>query len=195
MTETLITPEKTCDGEERLLTAVEFAQLPVAGEGPCRELVRGVVILLPAPGFRHRFYQGNAYTVLWEYADNTRFGVVAADATFQTNQEPDTVRGTDVAYWTVARLPLEPGPGSAPLEAPDLCVEVVSSAKKLNQARERMEEFLASGVRMVWIVEPEFHTVTVYRNPGEGRVLHTTAYVNGEDVLPGFQCSVADFFS
>jgi Uma2 family endonuclease len=152
------------------------------------------VTLLPAPGFRHRFYQGNAYTLLWEYADNTRFGIVTADATFLTGQEPDTIRGTDVAYWTVTRLPLETAPEPPCMVVPDLCVEVVSSIKKLSEVRLRMEEYLASGVRMVWIVEPEFHSVTVYRMPTEGRIFHGTAVLHGEEVLPGFQCSVADFF-
>lgn len=194
MTDALELVENAMGTEEKLLTVSDFAQLPALSDGSQRELVRGVVALLPAPGFRHRFYQGNAYTLLWEYADNTRFGIVAADASFPTGQEPDTIRGTDVAYWTVARLPLEAAPEPPCMVVPDLCVEVLSSLKKLIEVRERMEEYLAAGVRMVWIVEPEFHTVTVYRTPQEGRILHGTARLTGEDVLPGFQCSVADFF-
>ena len=35
-------------------------------------------------------------------------------------------------------------------------------------------------------------TLTIYRTPDEGRVLHETAMVTGEDVLPGFTCRVSD---
>jgi hypothetical protein len=36
--------------------------------------------------------------------------------------------------------------------------------------------------------------VTVYRQPGEGRILWDAATLTGEDVLPGFTCKVAEFF-
>jgi len=47
---------------------------------------------------------------------------------------------------------------------------------------------------MVWIVDPEFRTVTVYRKANEGRILHESATVSGEDVIPGFSCRVAELF-
>lgn len=47
---------------------------------------------------------------------------------------------------------------------------------------------------MIWVVDPEARTVTVYRQPGEGRLLWDDAILTGEDVLPGFQCRVAEFF-
>ena len=51
-----------------------------------------------------------------------------------------------------------------------------------------------SGVRMVWIADPEDQTVTIYRRPGEGRVLSDDAEITGEDVLPGFRCKIGEFF-
>ena len=47
---------------------------------------------------------------------------------------------------------------------------------------------------MVWIVNPELRTVTVYRQPDEGRTLWEDATITGEDVIPGFSCKIADFF-
>ncbi len=48
--------------------------------------------------------------------------------------------------------------------------------------------------RMVWVVDPEERTVTVYRKPGDGRVLWEDATITGEDVLPNFACPLKDFF-
>jgi hypothetical protein len=47
---------------------------------------------------------------------------------------------------------------------------------------------------MVWVVAPEDRTVTIYRTPEQGIVLHDqkNAMVRGDDVLPGFECRVAD---
>ena len=47
---------------------------------------------------------------------------------------------------------------------------------------------------MVWIVDPDDQTVTIYRKPGEGRVLSDDAEITGEDVIPGFSCRIAEFF-
>jgi len=38
----------------------------------------------------------------------------------------------------------------------------------------------------------EDRTLTIYRTPDEGRSLHESATVTGEDVLPGFACRVSD---
>ena len=58
-----------------------------------------------------------------------------------------------------------------------------------------MREYLKRGVRVVWVVDPEDRTVTVYRQPGQGQLLEEDATVTGEDVLPGFSCRVAEFFN
>ena len=44
----------------------------------------------------------------------------------------------------------------------------------------------------MWVIAPEDRTLTIYRMPDEGRVLHETATVTGEDVLPGITCRVSD---
>jgi Uma2 family endonuclease len=79
--------------------------------------------------------------------------------------------------------------------APDLCVEVLSPSNRMARIREKLAEYFQRGVRMVWIADPEDRTVAVYRSPEEGRILHETATLTGEDVLPGFSCQVADLFA
>jgi Uma2 family endonuclease len=60
--------------------------------------------------------------------------------------------------------------------------------------RDKLREYFTRGVRMVWIVDPEDQTVTVYRSPDEGRLLHESTTLTGEDVIPAFSCPVAAFF-
>jgi Uma2 family endonuclease len=100
-----------------------------------------------------------------------------------------------VAYWSAERLPFDQEPEGYPEVAADLCVEILSANKRLRQILEKLREYFARGVRMVWIVDPEDRTVTVYRTPDEGRVLHESATLFGEDVLPGFSCRVAELFA
>jgi Uma2 family endonuclease len=58
-----------------------------------------------------------------------------------------------------------------------------------------MREYFERGVRLVWVVDPEDHTVMVYRSPDEGRLLHETSMLSGEEVLPEFSCRVAELFA
>jgi Uma2 family endonuclease len=99
-----------------------------------------------------------------------------------------------VSFWSAERLPLDQTPVGYPNVAADLCVEVRSPDQSRRKLREKAGEYLRTGVRMVWVVDPDDQTVTVYRQPGEGREFSGDAAISGEDVLPGFQCRVAEFF-
>jgi Uma2 family endonuclease len=71
-------------------------------------------------------------------------------------------------------------------------VEVLSPSNTSKQIRDKLREYFAKGVRLVWVIAPEDRTLTIYRTPDEGRVLHESANVTGEDVLSGFACRVSD---
>jgi Uma2 family endonuclease len=46
----------------------------------------------------------------------------------------------------------------------------------------------------LWLADPETRTVTVYRETLVGTELDEGARLNGDDVLPGFSCQVAELF-
>jgi Uma2 family endonuclease len=179
-----------------LLTAAEFAQVPKPPDGSTQELVRGVVITKSPPGFEHGHIQGNTFYLLKHHVRPHKLGRVTVESGMLTERDPDTVRGPDVAFWSAERLPLDqPLPRGYPEVAADLCAEILSPSNRLAQIREKMREYFNRGVRMVWVIDPEDRTVTVYRSPDEGRLLHESATLTGEEVVPGFQCLVAEFFA
>jgi Uma2 family endonuclease len=47
---------------------------------------------------------------------------------------------------------------------------------------------------MVWVVDPEDRTVTVYRSITNVRILEEADTLSGEDVLPNFACTVSELF-
>ena len=180
---------------QKPITAAEFAQMPNPPDGSRQELVRGEIITMPPPGFRHGARQVRACTLLDHYAMTNRSGRVTVKSGVVTEHDPDTVRGPDVAYWSVERLPLDQEPEGYPTVAPDLAVEILSPSNRGPRIREKVREFFAAGVRMVWVISPEDRTVAVYRTPDEGQLLHEPAQLTGADVLPGFSCRVADLFT
>lgn len=51
-----------------LITAKEFAQMPDPLDGSKQELVRGVIVTMPPPGFPHGNCQANAAFALKTYS-------------------------------------------------------------------------------------------------------------------------------
>lgn len=62
------------------------------------------------------------------------------------------------------------------------------------EMKAKVKEYLAAGVRVVWVIDPDDRTVTVFTEPTKSIVLEADATLTCEDVLPGFACRVADLF-
>ncbi len=178
----------------KLITAEEFARMPDPADGSKQELVRGVIVTMLPPGFRHGVCHNKVAFLLTAHVLATRCGRITVETGVVTERDPDTVRGPDVAFWSVERLPMDQTPEVYPDVAADLVVEIQSPSSRRQTTQDKIREYLDRGVRMVWIVDPEQRTVTVYRQPGEGHLFWHDVTLTGEDVLPGFQCRVAEFF-
>ena len=180
---------------QKLITAEEFLRMPPPENGSKVELVRGEVVPVCRPGFRHGLRQARIGTLLDQFGRSTGHGRAVVETGVVTEREPDTVRGPDISYWSAERLPLNQEPEGYPEIAPDCAVEVLSPSNRMSKIREKMAEYFQSGVRMVWIVDTEDRTVAVYCSMDEGHILHESAILEGDDVLPGFKCRVAELFA
>jgi Uma2 family endonuclease len=178
----------------KLLTAEEFARLPNPIDGSKQELVRGEVETMPPPGFLHGKVQNNVSFAITAHARKTKSGQVTVESGVITDTGPDTVRGPDVAYWSYERLPADDVPVVYANVSPDLCVEILSPSNTPARTTRKVREYFKCGARMVWLVDPEARTVTVYRKPGDGHVLWEDATITGDDVLPGFTAPLTEFF-
>jgi Uma2 family endonuclease len=179
----------------KLLTAEEYRLMAPPADGGKTELMRGEVVKLCRPGFLHGLVQGRGYAILDRHVSPRKMGRVVVETGVVTERDPDTVRGPDVSYWSAERLPLDQTPVGYPALAPSLAVEVLSPSNQLTRIRDKMREYFERDVRMVWIVDPEDRTLTIYRSLDEGQVLHAAAPVQVDDVLPEFRCQVADLFA
>ena len=178
-----------------LVTAEDFFALPAPADGSKQELVRGEVVAMPSPGLEHGEVQGNVYFAIKSFLKSNPIGRAVVESGAVTERGPDTVRGPDVSFYSVARLPLGQRVQKYHTEVPDLCVEVASPSNTLRKLKDKAKEYLFAGVRAVWIVDPEDRTVTIITEPLESRVLEAGATLDGGDVLPGFNCKVAELFA
>jgi len=111
-----------------------------------------------------------------------------------TQRSPDTVRGADVCFISRERYS-QRGKERGFLDvAPELVVEVISPSDSKVSVDEKLGEYFAIGVRMVWVADPERKTVRAYRSLQDVRTLGGEDMLRGEDVLPGFCVPVSRLF-
>lgn len=181
---------------DRLITAEEFARLPETEDGSKQELVRGrVETMSPPPRHRHGRLQALISHFLQEHVLARRLGTVTTESGLLVDDDPDTVRGPDVAFWSFARLPADSEVETYPAVPADLCVEILSPGEQYGRLQRKIGDYLACGVRLVWVVDPESRTVTVYRPGSALAVLQENEELTGGDVLPGFTRRVAELFA
>ncbi|HZL35343.1 MAG TPA: Uma2 family endonuclease [Tepidisphaeraceae bacterium] len=125
--------------------------------------------------------------------------LATTDAGFRCfKDDPGRVRKPDISFVCKGRLPGERDPKGYCLLVPDLVVEVISPNDRADEVEEKIREYLSAGVPLIWIVHPNTRTVHIHRpstSPlGVITRLGESDAITGEDVLPGFSCSVAAFF-
>ena len=71
---------------------------------------------------------------------------------------------------------------------PDFVIELRSESDSLASVRRKMEEYLANGTRLGWLIDSidRRHRVYVYRQGVEVEVLEGPESISGEPELPGF---------
>ena len=78
--------------------------------------------------------------------------------------------------------------------APDLVIEAVSPNDTAYEVEDKIAQWLGAGVQLVWVLYPETHRVQVHRADGTVTKLQSEESLMGADVVPGFQCQIAEVF-
>jgi Uma2 family endonuclease len=180
---------------KKLMTVDEFwdfVHLP-ENENRSFELIRGEVIEMSRPRKPHGSVAIRIGVLLDQYAMQVKRGYVVTESGVVLNEEPATVVGPDIAYYTdVDKFDdLHPKWGDVP---PVLVAEIRSPNDKPNALIAKIGEYLKSGVKIVWLVDYEERDISIHRPNTNPIVLKGDQELTGGDELPGFSCKVADLF-
>ncbi len=106
------------------------------------------------------------------------------------------VRIPDVALVSWNRLPERQVPTDPiPHVAPDLAVEVLSKGNTAGEMERKRREYFQAGVSLVWMVDVDARTVTVFTSPERSRTLNEDQILDGGEVLAGFSLSLRELFA
>jgi len=162
----------------------------VPRDGRKYELIQGELIVSPA-GMQHEEMGIEIAYYIRTYLAGNRLGrVFGSSVGYQLPS--GNVLSPDVSYVRLEQLPDGQSPVGFGQFAPDLAVEIVSPSDSLTLVEEKVELYLSNGSQLVWIINPKLRRATVYRADGSASIIRADGAFEGEGVLPGFRCALAD---
>jgi Uma2 family endonuclease len=184
----------------RLLTTADLLAMP--DDGVERYLIRGQLRERGEPGTtkRNRWHSrieawiGYVLIEWLERRPQPRGDVYSGEVGCILRHDPESTVGIDVAYFSAEVLARQTDATTMMDGVPVLAVEILSPNDVEEDVNEKVDEYLAAGVPLVWVVDPHFRTVRVYRPGAEPELFNATRELSGEPHLPGFRTPVARLF-
>ena len=177
--------------QQSLMTADELLRLKLPDKRA--ELIRGRLVTRPLRGMQSGVVVANICGAIGAHVNSKKIGSVVLATGFRIESNPDTVRSPAVAFVSEARLP-KPTPSGYPAMAPDLAIEVLSPDDRPDEIREKVQQRIARGTLLVWVINPETRSAQAHRTNGEVGFIKPNECLDGETVLPGFRIELKDLF-
>ncbi len=180
----------------KLMTAEEFFDWVHRPENRGRhfELIGGQLVEVGEPGDPQALVSLNVGIVLSTYARLRRRGQPGRQTGLVVGRNPDSVLYPDVVFWDQLDRPGNPNQHPAQV-TPALVVEILSAAKRGTKALKRLIRFINAGTPLGWLIDPEDRSIVVLRRDRYPELFDGEDKLAVEDVLPGFRCPVAVFFT
>ncbi|MBE9041713.1 Uma2 family endonuclease [Oscillatoriales cyanobacterium LEGE 11467] len=149
--------------------------------------VQGELVIMPPVGGLSGNREADFITDLNLWNRQTKLGKVFSSSTiFRLPNGGD--RSPDAAWVKNDRwesLTLEEREKFPPI-CPDFVLELRSRTDSLAALQAKMREYLESGLRLGWLINPQDQQVEIYRPDRTVEIIELPATLSGEDVLPGF---------
>ena len=173
-----------------LLTIEQFDDLPVK-EGVLYELNEGELVTVTEPMPRHNWVRDAVARLMGNFVEESKLGKVFLETGYQLT--PETVRIPDVSFLPADRMrdvDLDrriQGP-------PALAIEVVSPTDLAQELTQKVKQYLAAGVKAVWVFYPMTREVQVFRADGTVFIRREPDLLEEPDLLPGFSLDLNTVF-
>lgn len=175
-------------------SAAEFMKIAKAYPDLPMELTReGELIIMP-PTYRKTGLRNAKLTARlsnWCETDNSGYSFDSSTLFLLPN---GAVRSPD-ACWLEKSLwdaLSEEDQDELTVLCPDFVAELRSKSDRLSATQRKMREWIDSGARLGWLIDPQSSRVEIYRPGQEVEVLDAPQTLSGEDVLPGFVLDLTD---
>lgn len=147
----------------------------------------GELIIMPPIGAISGNRESDLNGFVWLWNRQTKLGKVFSSSTIFTlpkggKRSPDVAWIANERWDALSREEQE----KFPTICPDFVIELRSRTDSLTKLQEKMQEYLDSGLRLGWLIDPISQQVAIYRQNQEVEIISLPTTLSGEDVLPGF---------
>lgn len=147
----------------------------------------GDIVPMPPAGYESSFRNADVTGQLLDWARNDGRGSVS-DSSAQFVLPDGSALSPDAAWVShkaLAKLSAGQRRGF-PRLAPEFVVEILSPSDRLKPAREKMEQWIANGVQLGWLIDGDAQVVYVYRKCHPVRIKRGVQQIAGEGPVEGF---------
>jgi Uma2 family endonuclease len=174
------------------LTDEQFFQLCIANEEWRFEMSgEGELIIMPPTGGESGMRNADLTTEVTLWNRQTKLGKVFDSSTIF--QLPNGAKRSPDVSWVILQRweALTPAEKKRfPPLCPDFIIELRSETDSLGTLRKKMQEYLANGMRLGWLIDPQTPLVEIYRPQQSVETINFSLtqppLLSGEEVLPGF---------
>jgi Uma2 family endonuclease len=174
----------------------QFEQLCAQNQETKFEMTsQGELIVMSPTGSESGRQNGDLLGQIWYWNRQSKLGVVFDSSTGFTLSN-NAKRSPDVSWIQVSRwheLTQKQKRGFAPI-APDFVLELLSPNDRLQDTQRKMEEYLACGVKLGWLIYPDEQRVEIYRLGKDVEVLLNAQSLSGEDLMLGLVVELDEVF-
>ncbi len=135
-------------------------------------------------------------TYVNSFVRSRRLGFAVIEVLFELHAGR-TQRRPDLAFvpyerWTTPALDVDPPAWNV---VPALAVEVFSPINAAVDIEEKLRDYFAAGVRLVWVIYPMLRCVYVYDSLTVVRALMEADELDGGAAIPGFRVRIAELYA
>jgi Uma2 family endonuclease len=178
------------------MTDEQFALLCQENPGLRLELTaQGELSIMPPTGSKTGWRNSEISYSLTAWAKADGAGLTFDSSTLFTLPN-GAKRSPDASWMRKDRwntLSVEEQEGFAPL-CPEFVIELRSPSDRLSDLQDKMQEYLANGAQLGWLIDPMEKRVYVYHLGQPVEVLDDPPSVNGDPLLPGFVLFVRELW-
>jgi len=156
----------------------------------------GVVTIMSPSGWETGARNAIVTEQLSAWARRTRLGR-ATDSSALYRLGGSVRRAPDAAWISnerLAQVPPDQRRGVLPVP-PDFVIELRSPTDSLDELKAKMVAYMAAGVRLGWLLDPDTRTAYEYRPTTPPRQLDSPRTLSGGPVLPGFTLDLGEVWS
>jgi len=175
------------------LTPEQFYELCMANRNVAMERSpTGELIIVPPIGGVSGEREADLITELVLWNRQTQAGVVFSSSTVFNlpnggDRSPDAAWVRKEVWDSLSQGEKEKFP---PI-CPDFIIELRSRSDRLKPLQAKMQEYLASGLQLGWLINPQDQQVEIYRPNQQVKTLAYPVELSGELILPGFKLFIS----